>query len=262
MKAILFSTFLIISAFLCINAQDVEELKSRLDTATNDTLKVKLYENICWGYLFSDPKTAQEYADKGIELANKIGYKKGLASIYSNLGILNDYHNNYSQAIENYDKALKIDIEEGNQKGEARIYNNLGIFYKNRGELDIAIEYFIKSLNIKEKVDDKKGISSTKLGIGNIYYNKKDYKTALSYYQESYFIDVEIDNQKGIGTSANNVGLAYYELNHFDSAEFYYKIAEKAASSKIGRLMMGSYSSRTLSVWLSIAIRRLVTGSK
>ena len=231
MKAVVFFIALYLSSFLCIHAQNADELISRLDTTSNDTLRVKLYENICWAYLFSDPNIAQQYADTGIALARQIKYKKGLASIYSNLGILNDYHNHYSEALENYDKALRIDIEEGDEKGASRIYNNLGIFYKNRGELDVAITYFIKSLNIKEKTGDQKGISSTKLGIGNIYYNKKDYRTALTYYKESYLIDVEIDNQKGMGTSANNVGLAYYELNQYDSAEYYYRIAEKAALS-------------------------------
>lgn len=223
--------YLFFSQVIVSNAQNIDELKLQLDTIKDDTLKVKTYENLCWGYLFNHPDTAQYFADKGIALASKIGYKKGLASIYSNLGILNDYHNHYSEAIDYYNKALQIDIEEGDEKGAARIYNNLGIFYKNRGELDVSIEYFIKSLTIKEKLDDPKGIGSTKLGIGNVYYNKKDYKTALKYYQESYFIDVKIDNKKGAATSANNVGLAYYELKKLDSAEFYYNIAEEASLS-------------------------------
>ncbi|MBL4667768.1 MAG: tetratricopeptide repeat protein [Flavobacteriales bacterium] len=213
-------------------AVDVDELKQKVDTVSNDTLKVKLLEQLCWKYLFSEPEIAQEYADKGLELAKKIGYDQGAASIYSDLGILNDYHNNYAASLENYDKALQIDIKDGDEKGEARIYNNLGIFYKNRGELDVAIDYFIKSLAIKEKHEDRRGISSTKLGVGNIYYNREDYKTALNYYQESYNIDVEINNRKGIGTSANNVGLAFYELKELDSADFYYKIAEVAALSE------------------------------
>jgi serine phosphatase RsbU (regulator of sigma subunit) len=224
-----FALALFILFFVGAKSATVEELLSRIDTTTNDTLKVKLLEQLCWKHLFSEPDVAQEYAHKGIKLAETIGYRAGLASIYSDLGILNDYHNNYAASIENYDKALQIDIEDGDEKGEARIYNNLGIFYKNRGELDVAIEYFIKSLTIKEKRDDKRGISSTKLGIGNIYYNRKDYQTALLYYAQSYAIDLETGDTANLGISANNVGLAYYDLGKLDSAEFYYKIAEKAS---------------------------------
>ncbi|NQX97728.1 MAG: hypothetical protein HRT73_07595 [Flavobacteriales bacterium] len=52
-------------------AVDVDELKQKVDTVSNDTLKVKLLEQLCWKYLFSEPEIAQEYADKGLELAKK-----------------------------------------------------------------------------------------------------------------------------------------------------------------------------------------------
>src|SRR5689334_18720881 len=74
----------------------VDSIKKRIDTASQDTLKVNLLDDLCWEYLNYDPQKSIPYAQEAIKLAKKIGYEKGEGRLLNTLGVafanLMDFH--------------------------------------------------------------------------------------------------------------------------------------------------------------------------
>jgi len=55
-----------------------------------DTEKVKLYNQLWVAHMRYEADKAIEYAQKGLDLSEEIGFKKGIADAYVELGILSD----------------------------------------------------------------------------------------------------------------------------------------------------------------------------
>ena len=58
-----------------------EELKTKIATQANDTIKVNLYNDLSASLYRSEPDSARYYAQKAIQLGKKLEYKKGLSLV-------------------------------------------------------------------------------------------------------------------------------------------------------------------------------------
>ncbi|NTW33351.1 MAG: tetratricopeptide repeat protein, partial [Bacteroidetes bacterium] len=85
-------------------------------------------------YSASDFEKAMGYGIKGLELSKKIGFIKGIAQSYNNIGVTYYFHGKYSQALESYLKSLKINEKAGNLKGISDCYNNIGAVNYEQGD--------------------------------------------------------------------------------------------------------------------------------
>lgn len=82
----------------------------------NDTTAANILEELFRAYLGSDPDKALNYAYQCLRLSEQIGYKKGIANAYNNLGIVNLNKGDFSSALEFHKKALKIREEIADKK--------------------------------------------------------------------------------------------------------------------------------------------------
>jgi len=115
-KIIIASVFFLISFNLYSQKQGqdlIDSLLVELPKAIDDTNKINLLAEISYGYIILSPETGIEFAKQGIELANKINFKYGLARNYN--ALMQNYWavGNFDLAIEMYNAALKIEDELG-----------------------------------------------------------------------------------------------------------------------------------------------------
>ena len=80
-----------------------------------DTTKVNIFAEIAYSYSDKKPDEGIAYGMRGIELAEKINFKKGLASVFNALGICYYAKAEYDVALDYDFKSLKI-YEELNLK--------------------------------------------------------------------------------------------------------------------------------------------------
>ena len=92
---------------LCINTLDTLELQ--LQTA-KDSNRVKILCDLCWEYRFVSAEHALKYGNEALELANQLGYKKGIAQSYNDMGIIFIDQGKYNKAIESFNKSMEIRI--------------------------------------------------------------------------------------------------------------------------------------------------------
>lgn len=202
----------------------IDSLLYVLKISKVDTTRVNTYDNLCKAFQLSNPNTALYFGTIGLNLAIDINFKKGMAQLYNNIGIIHTYKGNFEKAIEFYFKYLKICEELGDKGGLADSYNNIGIIYKNKGDYDLAIDYYFKSLKIREFINDKKGMATSYGNIGILYKNKGNYDKSLEFNIKSYKIYEELGDKKGLSISFVNIGIVYYYKGEYDKAlESYFK---------------------------------------
>lgn len=221
----------------------VDSLKSFINKAQHDTLKINAYtawDNIIY---ISDPKLDQELNLKIVDLANenlkkeslgsseKKAFKKALSLGYNSLGIIFYNKGDFDKAINYYSRSLKIREEIGDKKGIAATLNNFGIVYQDQGDNAKAIEYYSRSLKTNEEIGDRKGEANNLSNIGRIYRDLKDLSKAIDYQFRSLKIRETIGDKRGMAIAYSNIGSIYSdEGNTEKSMEYfnrYLKISEE-----------------------------------
>jgi len=252
----------------------IDSLENILKTAKADTVKVDYMNAISFQYRnINDFKTAKQYADSALELAQTLDYKegiyeshrkmvlvyaqigfppeslgkyfahlkifderglkKGITSCYHNIGIVYGYMGNYPEALEYHLIALKIAEEIRNKHFIASCYGSIGSVYKNLGSHQEALEYYLSSLKMWEEVGDYWFISDAYNSIGMVYATMGNPSEAL----ENYFTSLKIiknENNAGPANSYNNIGLIYQNQGNYAEALKKYLAALKIYE-KIGK---------------------------
>ncbi len=242
MKRILLITLTLTGLFVGIEkayAQNakVDSLNKELKRAKEDTNKVNIFNQLSEvaGWRVGNYDTAKYYAQIAIKLAEKLGYKKGIASAYNNIGLIYNNRGDYPEALKNYFASHKIFEEIGDKKGIANNYVNIGSVYYSQGDYPEALKYYFTSLRIYEEIGNKSGIADNYIGIGIVYYYQGNYPEALKNFFSSLKIFEEIGNKYGIANNYNNIGIIYMDQrnypealkNFFASLEIFEKIGNK-----------------------------------
>ena len=193
-----------------------------------DTMKVNVYNKLCGEYdNRSDFENGLKYGNMGLELAKKIGFRKGEAKCYTNLGNILDDQSDYSKAIDYYMKSIKIGTEINDTYGTAVAYNDMGLIYMYQSDYPKALDCYLKSLNLNEVRKDKKGMSTNFNNIGIIYMNQNDYKKALEYGLKSLKTDEDLGDKKGVADSYSNIGIIYERQKEYEQALNYFLKSKK-----------------------------------
>ncbi len=223
-----------------------------------DTNLVKTYNELTWQYRNVSKEKAIEYGTKAIELGAKLGFNKGVAQGYNDLGIIYYDKMDYKQALEQYGKSKTIREKIGDKKGVAAIYNKIGVLYQRKGEFinalenqqkalkiyeeikydyglsyalnniailnfDIgnneeALKYNFRSAEIKKKIGDSLGLSGSFVNIANIYFKKKEYQKAIEYNSNALELCRNTGDKEYISATLNNLSSVYSKVNDLANA--------------------------------------------
>ncbi|MCX6248804.1 MAG: tetratricopeptide repeat protein [Bacteroidetes bacterium] len=212
----LFLLFLIPFAFQGLAQQqgkkDLKSLLVRLATyQKEDTVKIGLYRDIAFLSYSTNPKTGIDYGEKGIALAEKLNYRKGLIFCLISTGVCYWSTSNYPKALEILLKALKISEEDGNKTGIAKASANIGSVYADEANYPKALEYYFKALKISEELNDKTGIARKLGNIGTVYkeMNPPDYPQALEYFSRALKYYEETGEKRGVAVTLENISWVY-----------------------------------------------------
>ena len=221
------------NSFLCQRAI-IDSLETKLISSEGKE-KVDLFNRLSDFYFYNDTKKAQEYARKGIALAESLGYKKGLAEGYGSLGF--SYIGfDLSKAIENTQKALDIRKQINFPEGISKSLNVLGVINYYLGNYLLSIEYHLKSIEIKESIGNRVLLATSYNNIALVYMGIEDYDKALEYLNKSLEIHIERGNIRSTGLIKTNIGETYARMGQNEKARIYFNEAlqiNKMAGSKM-----------------------------
>lgn len=134
--------------------------------------------------------------DKAIELYGKAEKrakifedKKGLSSIYGNIGVVYSSLKDYNKAIEFYEKAIEIAKDNHDNQEIGILYNNIGFAYKSIMKYKESAQCYFKSIEYLKKADDKLSMSATYFNLAEVYSKVEDFEAALEFIDEAIKID-------------------------------------------------------------------------
>lgn len=159
------------------------------------------------------------YCTTAKNIAISIGWKKGLAQSYNNIGLVYKNQGIYPEALKNHFAALQLREELGDKKGIAGSINNIGNVYQNQGNYTEALKYHFKALKFHEENGNKAGMAGSHNNIGSIYKDLRNYPEALKHHLESLKIKEGLgNNEVDMAYSYTNIGNVYKGMKDYEAA--------------------------------------------
>ena len=163
----------------------VDSLLIELGKAKEDTSKVLLFNQVGVAYMNFAPKEEFKYMEQGIALAEKLHWKKGIANMNNNLGLMVGDTGDNKGARQRFEAALPIYRELGSTINQVNALNNIGRTYQRESNYSEAIKYFFQALAIAEEFQNYEKISLVCTNITVSFLNQSNYSKAEEYAQRS-----------------------------------------------------------------------------
>jgi len=103
----------------------------------------------------ADIDLAGAFADKAMEIANKINDKLSIAEVYKIKGIISSHKNQIDAAENSLLTCYRLNKDLNNQLNLAEVACELGIFFKKKGDTKKGNKYLSEALGYFRKIDSK-----------------------------------------------------------------------------------------------------------
>ncbi len=265
---ILVALFFITNSLFAQTNKIIDSLKLELNKKQADTIIAQILNDLSYYYLYENIDSSLVYGKKALIKSRKIHYdkveakanlyignaflftnrydsaryyyntsykifdSKGLnkSAIYSSLGMLYKYEENYEKAIKIYFEGITYDEETSNEYGKFIKLLNLANVYYIIENFEKSIQYQLEAVDLSEKTDNeniKYALGTILNNIGGNYLKMEKYDKALDYFNQSLKINIENENQKELARNYNNLGVVYENKNQLKKAEELLKKALK-----------------------------------
>jgi signal transduction histidine kinase len=270
-KCVLFTIFLFNSSFLIAQEKTgnkaIDSLISLLSMKTVEIDKIKIHNLIAHEYIDFNPSQGIIYANKGLQLSEKIKWNDGIALSFRNIGqnyvslgnfkkadltyeratifaeskvniaklfaakgALELKKSNFSKALDYFFKSLKINEEIKNNSAIAESYAGLSLTYSFLRENKKSLFYNKKSLLLNEKLNLKGNICENLILMGNIYRDdNKQYTLALTYFFKALEIATKIENKNTVARLNSEIVNIYQFQDKYDLALKHIYLGKKAS---------------------------------
>jgi two-component system, NtrC family, sensor kinase len=227
--------FLLFCSAHFVNAQDpyTDSLKQRLTSLPEDTAKVNLLNQLSDAYVWSSPDTGKIYAEKGLQLAQKLNHKYGEGLCLGNLCIGLSETGDFINALKVGYKAVAIFESIRDTSQVIDCYIRLLICYRDQGDYRQALVQGYKAKEMRELLPfDSVGFQLIFGNLGSVYEKSGQLDSALYYAQKAYELD------KWSSSVMLTLGNIYSKMGNQERALDYYRIS---ASQQSGWTLMDIY---------------------
>ena len=237
---------LLIPQLLFAQSPLIDSLKSNLKGPLNDSVRVTTLAALGWEVSYNDLEKGLSYCNQAKELAEKIGYKRGLGQALNNIGTIYNDLGEYPKAIEAHLKEIDIAKQLHSNSLLGTAYVNISRVYfslKNEAKSEIydrmALQTFMNSYNdivlknheITEPVRKQLNYMKSKMAL--VYANisrslelRNEVDSAINYLFKSMRINEELRDVSQLASNYQNIGALYERMHLFDKAELYLKRAK------------------------------------
>jgi signal transduction histidine kinase len=225
------SATILLSFLICsiiTYSQDRKKLDSLLgviNSAKHDTLKVEAFYKYGEEFESSNPDTAMHFFLKGKQLAQKIGFDKGIAVSSSYMLIVLNNKGAYKEGLEIAKEAIIIYEKRGVKKDLAIGYTNIGSQWEYLSEYNLAAENYTKALKYAAELNEKKFLRVILNNLASVTITIGNYSKGKNYAEQSLVFAKQLNDKYGIASSLYNIAEAEnYLKNHTNALEYFKQI--------------------------------------
>ncbi len=191
--------------------------KSQVDSTLAD-----LHNQISYNYIYQNADSGIVFAKKGLAIAQKINWQKGIGDAYLKMGSHYISKGYYDSAVTVFNEAIKKFTDINDNFFIARVQNQLGILKGNKGNYLEALDYFFKALAVFETSTNsnaKSSLAGVYENIGTIYNFTENYDKAIVYLQKAITVLQQQKNkQSEIALNYTNIGTVYQKQHNTTKA--------------------------------------------
>ncbi|HMH22282.1 MAG TPA: tetratricopeptide repeat-containing sensor histidine kinase [Puia sp.] len=231
-------TFLICLAFLCgnLSAQKkgqplVDSLESELPKMKEDSNKVSLMYLIAQKTMFTNSDEAFVYSEKGLQLAEKLDWKKGIAKLHNILGLMIGDTGNNVLAKEHFEKSYALNKELGSKIDQVNNLNNIGRAYNRESDYANAIDHYFKALTLAEELKNPDKIALVGTNITATYFAQQNYPKATEYAELTLKNAELAKSPDNMGKALSQLGVIKMDMKDSAAAKIYLNRAYKIYDS-------------------------------
>jgi signal transduction histidine kinase/CheY-like chemotaxis protein len=211
-------TLLLLAAFpVSAQPSKIDSLKKQLNIVRQDTIRVKLNNQLAYDLFNTDPVQAFQYTTKALSLSRSIGFSEGEATALFNMGYYQKVKGDYVKAIDYAFKALRLYESSGNKKGVADCLNLLGVVSYSK-DYRVELKYFLRALKLYEEVGDWTNVAKIYGNIGDTYKEYGKYNDALKYLFKGVEISKTLKEEFMLGFCFSIIGEVYGKQGKYPEA--------------------------------------------
>jgi tetratricopeptide (TPR) repeat protein len=196
----------------------IDSLQIALSRAAEDTNRVKLLTDISYSYYVVVPDSGIVYGQKALELASKLGWKKGIAFAHNDIGVSYESKGDHAQALEHYNKALELHEKAGLKILAAGVLTNIAVVYSTQSDDSNALIYYFKALGIYERAHNEQARAMVLENIGTTYMEQKLFDESIQYYNSALGLYKKLEDAQGTASTLMNMGIVLSTAGKYDEA--------------------------------------------
>ncbi len=202
-----------------------DSLMGLINSAKADTLKVIYTNNLITHLQFTDPTKVENYGKENLELAKKIGYKRGEAAACQSLGEYYNAKGAYSFALEYFLRASKIHEENKDFKRASNSSNSIGNTYLGLNDLDKALDFYKKAADLAEQGNSKLARAIAVFGTSSVYAKQGKHNESINELRYAKMVFENANKDLQASFAYVNMAESFIQLGMLDSASHYAKKA-------------------------------------
>ncbi|SHN26702.1 Tetratricopeptide repeat-containing protein [Cyclobacterium lianum] len=194
------------------------------EPAIADSVRLMLWNEMAYAFYSIEPDSGIYYAQRALELAEKMHHEHYQAVSWNNLGSNYWARGDDSLALYAYMQAMNRHTTLNNQLGAAKALSNMALIQYNQSEFLEAIRSHEEAISRFSALDHPPGRYYNLSNLGVVYLSLADYPKAL----ETFFDALKLIPEEEEMLQANlatNIGLVYKNTGELDTALSYQKRA-------------------------------------
>ncbi|MHA2038235.1 MAG: tetratricopeptide repeat protein [Promethearchaeota archaeon] len=174
-----------------------------------------------WAHgLKGDSRSALDYAFKSLELSKKLNLKALIAYSLVNIGSINYYKRDLSQALAYCKQSLST--KGIGDMTKILSFVTLGEIYREKADLDKALKYLRRGANLAEKLDSLHHFSLCVMYIGSINRIKGNFDQAISHLERSLALSEKEEYSRTTFYSLLPLIFIYLDKDSVEDAHHYF----------------------------------------
>jgi tetratricopeptide (TPR) repeat protein len=194
--------FILTAAFLCVTftgtfsqeLQKIDSLHNELIMEKEDTIRVRLLNELSNEHSYGDKDKALQYANQALKLSTEIQYAGGRANSLDRLASVHYQYGEWQLALSKFLEAIQIYQNLGDTKSIANGYYYVGVVHFKQGAYQQVMENLEKANSIYREIGDKAGLAGSLNLMGWVHNYQGDAAKAVSDFEEALLMAKESGN--------------------------------------------------------------------
>ena len=206
-------------------AQQVEADSLRLLLATGKEDSMKVFHYYQYGELFeqSQPDSADFFYKKGLELARKISYQKGIFSYTSYAIVLLNNKGRYLDGLVLTQESVEQALASGNNRDLAIAYINVANEWQYLGDLESAVTFYLKAAEMAVHFPEKRFERVALNNLASVFIELKAWDKVIAYSSKALGIARTMKDDYSIASCLINLAVGKTFTGNYAEAVGYYQ---------------------------------------